>query len=174
MSPSAAAALWYEHNFKKYIRSIHEGTAQFVAQLRSLAADCQDADIIVAGYSQGAMVVHQGELQLQRDGDEETLDAIGGTLLLADGDQASGGEGRRFGSAPRRGEGVRTYLHGNNRADTPYADETAEICAAGDLFCDFKPAGLLHYKKATAIHTGYLEDRRQLLDKAVDWLYGDF
>lgn len=170
-----APVVYYRRNLRPYEDSIAEGVSRTIADIRSTVGSCPESELVLAGYSQGAMAVHQAELQLEHEGDEEALAAIGGTLLLGDGDRAPNTRARIFGGAPRGGEGVQVYLHGFKVADVPEPETTAEICARGDIVCDFE----LHvslgaigwYKRAAYIHTHYMSgSQKAYLREAVEWL----
>lgn len=123
----------------------------------------------MAGYSQGAMVIHQAELQLDDDQHASAHDAVVGTSLLGDGDRTHDSRAKLFGSAPLSGEGVRVYLHGRARdVDQPWS--TAEICNQHDIVCDFNLARIKDAGAASAVHTGYLGHDPGILDQAVDWI----
>lgn len=175
MAAGGAAAIYYERNLKPYMASIAKGASQTVAEIRATLGGCPEAEIVLAGYSQGAMAVHQAELQLEREGDEESLDAIGGTLLLGDGDRTPNTQAKIFGGAPPAAEGVRIYLHGVKAADVAEPETTAEICVTGDIVCDFKlhvgPGATAWYENASHIHTNYSNlPQKVYLRKAVEWL----
>ncbi|HJZ35911.1 MAG TPA: cutinase family protein, partial [Solirubrobacterales bacterium] len=103
---AGAAALYYTRHARPYLASIADGVAKTVARVRQLNASCPESELILAGYSQGAMAIHQAELRLEREGDEEALDTIGGTLLLGDGDRVPHSRAKLIGGAPQGGEGV--------------------------------------------------------------------
>jgi hypothetical protein len=175
MAAGGAAAIYYTRNLKPYMDSIDQGVSQTIAEVRATLDGCPDAEIVLAGYSQGAMAVHQAELQLEREGDEEALDAIGGTLLLGDGDRTPNTAAKIIGDAPGGGEGVRVYLHGVKPTDVVEPETTAEICVKGDIVCDFRlhddPGALTWYKEAAHIHSSYVDEpQRVYLRKAVAWL----
>lgn len=164
-----AGSLWWQHNVRRYLASIDAGRDELVSMVRLYAGQCQDSDVILMGYSQGAMAVHQAELALQDAGNQDLLDAVIGTILLADGDRAPGTAGHAVG-APYAygGVGIRSYV-GANR-DVPDPEFTADICTSGDLVCDFNVDRLRSFSSSSRVHTGY--DRTSvLLRRAVDWLY---
>lgn len=159
-------------NLKPYEASIAEGVKQAIADVHAITARCPETEIVLAGYSQGAMAVHQAELQLDRDGDEEALDAIGGTLLLGDGDRAPGTQAKIFGGAPAGGEGVQVYFQKFEPLDVVEPETTAEICVRGDVVCDFKfHLDKAFYTEGTHVHSSYdVEPQRVYLRQAVAWL----
>jgi Cutinase len=167
-----ALRIFEDKNLKPYEASIAEGVKQTIADVHAVTARCPETEIVLAGYSQGAMAVHQAELQLDRAGDEEALDAIGGTLLLGDGDRAPSTQAMIFGGAPAGGEGVQVYFRKFKALDVAEPETTAEICVRGDVVCDFK----LHldtafYSEGTHVHGSYdVEPQKAYLRQAVAWL----
>jgi cutinase len=167
-----ALRIFEDKNLKPYEASIAEGVKETIADVHAVTARCPETEVVLAGYSQGAMAVHQAELQLDRDGDEEALDAIGGTLLLGDGDRAPGTHAKIFGGAPAGGEGVQVYFRKFKPLDVVEPETTAEICVRGDVVCDFK----LHLDKAfygegIHVHSSYdVEPQKIYLRQAVAWL----
>jgi hypothetical protein len=169
---SGALRIFEDKNLKPYEASIAEGVTQTIADVHAVTARCPETEIVLAGYSQGAMAVHQAELQLHRDGDEGALDAIGGTLLLGDGDRVPGTQAKIFGGAPTGGEGVQVYFRKFKPLDVVEPETTAEICVRGDVVCDFK----LHldkafYSEGIHVHSSYdVEPQQVYLRQAVAWL----
>jgi hypothetical protein len=169
---TGAAGIYYERNLKPYEASIADGVSATIDEIRAVLSGCPETEIVLAGYSQGAMAIHQAELQLERDGDEEALDAIGGTLLLGDGDRAPNTQAKIFGGAPAGGEGVQVYFRRFKPLDVVEPETTAEICVRGDIVCDFK----LHldsafYSEGTHVHSSYdVEPQQVYLRQAVEWL----
>jgi cutinase len=171
--PLEAGALYYEHNLKRYVASINEGISQTVREATIVAANCRNTSLVMAGYSQGAMVIHQAELQLDDQRHVDVHDAIIGSLLLGDGDRVHDSRARLVGSAPRTGEGVRVYVHRIRARDVDEPWSTAEICNSQDIVCDFNLDYIRSTKRAahaSAVHTGYLAHDPTVLDQAVDWL----
>lgn len=168
------AKLIYEHsNLKPYEASIANGVKQTIADVHAVLGLCPESELVLAGYSQGGMAVHQAELQLQREGDEEALDAIGGTLLLGDGDRVPDTQARIFGGAPARGEGIQVYFGRFKPVDVVEPETTAEICIQGDVVCDFGfHLSIPWYSTGKRIHTTYMQDPREraVLTQAVAWL----
>jgi hypothetical protein len=167
-----ARQIYEERNLRPYEASIADGVTQTIADVHAALDRCPETELVLAGYSQGAMAIHQAELQLEQNGDEEALDAIGSTLLLGDGDRAPDTQAKIFGLAPTGGEGVQVYFGRFRPLDVPEPETTAEICVRGDIVCDFK----LHldkafYTKGTHIHSSYdVEPQQAYLRQAVAWL----
>jgi hypothetical protein len=158
-----------EHNLAKYLGSIREGITSAVDEAKYVHAQCPHSLLILAGYSQGAMVMHQAELQLAAAHDTGVLAQIAGTLLLGDGDRVSHTRAREFGTSADRSEGVRSWLFANNRKDVPDATATANVCDRGDLVCDFGIGTLLAWKQGESVHETYLTHDKPLIDAAT-WI----
>jgi hypothetical protein len=130
------------------------GARDAVREADDELVDCPHTSLVMIGYSQGAMAMHQAELQL-RAHHPRVFHRIVGTLLLADGDHVPGTRAREFGSSLARAEGIRPYLHAIARRDVPLPGRTANICNAGDLICDFNLSRVRNFSRAAKIHTGY-------------------
>jgi len=158
---SGAAAIYYAAHLKPYQASIEDGIKKTMALLRSELATCPETEFVLAGYSQGAIAVHQAELRLEREGDFETLDAIAGTLLLGNGDRVANSRATLVGGAPGGARGVRVVLHATRARDVAEPETTIEICVRGDIVCDFDlevgPGSLYKYKAAARVHSSYDE-----------------
>jgi predicted esterase len=167
-----ARHIYEQENLRPYEASIADGVTQAIADVHAVVGGCPETELVLAGYSQGAMVIHQAELQLQREGDEEALDAIGGTLLLGDGDRAPNTQAKIFGLAPAGGEGVQVYFGRFKPVDVVEPETTAEICVRGDIVCDFKfHLDKAFYTEGTHIHSSYDgEPQQAYLRQAVAWL----
>ena len=139
---------YYKHHMAEYFASIAAGARATVLETEHWAQICSRSQIVLAGYSQGAMAIHQAELQLA-SGHRAVLHHVAATLLLGDGDRVSYSQAVRFGTSPARGQGIRAsgeqlgLVHGL-RTDVPVPRSTAEICNAEDIVCDFDWAGYLN------------------------------
>ena len=154
-NPAAGALYYYVHNVQKYMGSISGGITNTVSEAEYVHTQCPHALLVLAGYSQGAMVMHQAELRLAADHATGVLGKIAGTLLLGDGDRVSGTAARLFGTSSARSQGVRTYLGQNNGKDAPERTTTANICNAGDIVCDFGLKTLEDASHGIKVHESY-------------------
>jgi hypothetical protein len=150
-----AVPYYYQHSVKKYLASINEGITNTISEAKYVRSQCPHALLILAGYSQGAMVMHQAERQLAAAHDTGVLGQITGTLLLGDGDRISHTAAREFGTSTARSQGIRTYLHQNSDKDVTDPAATANICNAGDIVCDFGRKTVLSWKTGLKVHESY-------------------
>ena len=181
VSPGAAGVYYYQHNVTKYLGSISSGISDTVSEAEYVHQQCPNALLILAGYSQGAMVMHQAELQLAAANDVGVLGQIAGTLLLGDGDRVPDTAAREFGTSASGSEGVRTWLAVNSDEDVVAPGATANICNAGDIVCDFSAKTVLAGAKGLRIHTSYAVPNKQkkgtysydpALTNAAAWIAG--
>jgi hypothetical protein len=171
---------YYRDHVQRYLSSISTGVDFVLADVKKRIAACGDAQkLVLVGYSQGAMVLHQAEDYLYAH-DRAALGHIIGTVLIADGDRVPNSKARRFGSAAAGGEGLQVYLrHFSDRLDVPLPATTASLCNAGDLVCDFGIPQLVRFPASAKVHMDSYADctRHQCsysgaLTSAADWMAG--
>jgi hypothetical protein len=141
-----------------FVASVNEGIASALDELTTEATQCPAARFVLAGYSQGAIVMHQLLLRLADQGNSALLNRISATALIADGDKKKETAAIRAGTSSFEAEGIRSALTLGER-DVPTPSSTYDICNAGDLVCDFTVQSLLDFKKAVDIHTSYANSR---------------
>jgi hypothetical protein len=172
--PALLTTVYVVRHLRPYLASIDDGIEKAVAEVKAATNRCPETELVLAGYSQGAMAIHQAERQLLKQGGEDALEAIGGTLLLGDGDRTLRTKAKLIGGASRFTTGIRVGLGGiATLRDVVEPETTVEICAVGDLVCDFAPSSLYSEARARSkggIHSSYDDGRRSLLDQSVDWL----
>jgi len=174
------AAIAWKKGVDKYFKSIDTGISDAIAVVKREVGRCPGTSLVLAGYSQGAMVMHQAELQLADAHQTNLLSHIAGTLLLGDGDRVPNTQATEFGTSKRSGEGIRTYLRGIAKHDVESPANTANICDEEDIVCDFDPRKLTKdhnpfaiisaFKHAAQVHTTYATSQGGLLRQAADWL----
>ena len=148
---AAAAASYKMQRLDRYTASINEGVRRAQEQLVTFHADCPGTAYILAGFSQGAMVMHHTLLQLGDEKRQGILDKIIATVLIADGDRVKNTAAIRVGSAPRDAQGIRSALSFQERDSKPDQDTVVyDVCVKDDLVCDFS---LLRVVKPSAAAT---------------------
>jgi Cutinase len=171
VSPPAAVA-WYVHSsVDQYDASITEGIKQTEAAVAQEYSECPDSVIVMAGYSQGAAVVHDAENWLAKNKPAE-FDQIEATLLLGDPDRVRDTKATDFGTAPASAEGLRVALGLVLAHDVPDPLTTAEIANKDDIVGNFQGVStILHWKADAGVHTSYEKTAggRKLLASAAAW-----
>jgi hypothetical protein len=152
-----------------YFTSLEVGAQSVQADLRARAAACPQERIVLAGYSQGAMVVHRALQDLDRTGDpvaRQILARTDGVVLISDGDRRRRDRATDYGTAGRS-EGVGYALRPDSGArgtklPMGMKDRIHSVCLDLDVVCDYQPdvhsgAGVL---AGAAIHSnGYTSSR---------------
>lgn len=157
-----------------YFTDLSAGVTQAMTDLTKQATSCPGQEIIVAGYSQGAMVMHRVLHQL--DGSaagRQILSRVAAAALIADGDQVAYDNEVMDGSAWPWAYGVGQVdraVSGSSAApfNGSLRSRVIRVCNRGDLVCDFGTAvdevalkAALHdlnymdYLKGITIHTSY-------------------
>lgn len=130
--PYPAAAVGDRH----YAQSIDTGAKMLEEDIRTRARECPDIRIGVVGYSQGAIVLHQGLSALARS-DPRSLEKVRAVLLIAD--PRANATARYHIAIEPSGDPARRQRGGLLGADTlPRAiqDRATSLCISGDLVCD--------------------------------------
>ena len=162
--PAAIVALkaYYDHQVKRYLASIGAGVSAVVSKVRSLNRTCTSMQLVFAGYSQGAMVVHQALLKLSGS----VTGCVKGTLLLADGNRAKYTRAMEFGTSLHKGEGIETYIR--QTADVGPSvggiasfavNNAANICNKSDFVCDFNFFTAADPSRGFRVHTSYAVEK---------------
>ena len=148
---AAAAASYKVQRLDRYTASINEGVRRAQEQLVTFHADCPETAYILAGFSQGAMVMHQTLLRLADEKRQGILDRIIATVLIADGDRVKNTAAIQVGSASGDAQGIRSALSFQERDSRPRQDMVVyDVCVKNDLVCDFS---LLRVVKPSAAAT---------------------
>lgn len=140
-----------------FLDSVGDGKDATAQQYKAFTARCPDTKVILAGYSQGAMVVHRNLYDLADD------PQLAAALLIADGDRLPVDSTIKLGStavALGRGLGVaqeHSFLASTNTSPLPPAIgvRTISVCDVGDPVCDYDPDTSKVSAAAIAIHTAY-------------------
>ncbi|MET0698675.1 MAG: cutinase family protein [Mycobacterium sp.] len=142
-----------------FMDSVDDGTDAAADQFEAFTEQCPDTKVVLAGYSQGAMVIHRNLYDLADD------PHVAAALLIADGDRLPADTTINLGTAalaPGIGKGVaqeHSFLADTDTSPLPpvIGARTVSVCDVGDPVCDYvpdtdsdelSPAGI-------AIHTAY-------------------
>lgn len=128
-----------------FVRSIEDGYTKARATALKYLNQCKDSNLVFAGYSQGAMVIHR-MLQLAEyssdTGGKKILSRIAGVLLLADGDrQAFDRNISHRGGASLIGQGAAQAIPALSKASSrqlsrALGSKTISWCKFADPVCD--------------------------------------
>lgn len=139
-----------------YMGSVDAGTAALGGQYADFTARCPESKVVLAGYSQGAMVVHRN---LAAIGANPNLSAA---LLIADGDRHPDDTTVNIGTAstdPEKTGGAAQdwpiLAHAPAILPANIGVRTISVCDAGDAVCDYDPDVDEVSATAVAIHTSY-------------------
>lgn len=140
-----------------FLDSVDVGTDATAAQFEAFTERCPTTKVVLAGYSQGAMVVHRNLYDLADD------PRVAAALLVADGDRLPVDTTIPMGSAavaPGIGKGVaqeHSFLADANTSPLPptIGARTISVCDVGDPVCDYDPASSELTATDLAIHTAY-------------------
>jgi len=139
-----------------YMGSVDAGTAALGGQYAAFTAQCPNTKVVMAGYSQGAMVVHRNLAAIGADPN------LAASLLIADGDRHPDDTTVNIGSAskdPEKTGGAAQdwpiLAHAPAKLPANVGVRTISVCDAGDAVCDYDPKADKVLPIAVAIHTSY-------------------
>jgi cutinase len=133
-------------NLGRYVAGHDEGLANLRAAFANVRADCDPATkIVLAGYSQGALVLHEFLGELDAGSDSAAKSAVAAVALIADPARIQGSLVTEAATATTTSSGGCDLLRDSFACagDTPIADvpggfrtRTTSVCIAGDPACD--------------------------------------
>lgn len=139
-----------------FMGSVDTGTAALGQQYATFVQRCPTSKVVLAGYSQGAMVVHRN---LHALAEHPNLAAA---LLIADGDRRPEDPTINLGTVtavPGAGKGVAQdwpiLAHAPAPLPPSIGARTISVCDLGDAVCDYDPDAETVTARAVAIHTSY-------------------
>lgn len=140
-----------------FMDSVEDGTDAAAEQLEAFAERCPQTKVVLAGYSQGAMVIHRNLHDLADTGH------VVAALLVADGDRLPTDTTINMGSTavvPGMGKGVaqeHSFLASTDTSPLPpqIGARTVSVCDVGDPVCDYDAEAEEIPAAAIAIHTAY-------------------
>lgn len=140
-----------------FMDSVDVGTDATEEQFAAFTEQCPTTKVILAGYSQGAMVIHRNLYDLADN------PQVAAALLVADGDRLPVDTTIAMGSAAATagvGHGVaqeHSFLADTNTSMLPpeIGAKTISVCDVGDPVCDYDPDTSTLSAAELAVHTGY-------------------
>jgi hypothetical protein len=142
-----------------FMGSVDAGSAALGKQYEAFVQQCPTSKVVLAGYSQGAMVVHRNLASL------EASPNLVAALLVADGDRRPADPTLNLGTAsgiPERGKGVAQdwpiLAHAPAPLSPAMGARTVSVCDLGDAVCDYDEDAddsKAAYARRVAVHTSY-------------------
>lgn len=140
-----------------FMDSVDDGTEATAAQFKAFTAQCPNTKVVLAGYSQGAMVIHRNLADLADD------PHVVAALLVADGDRLPTDTTIDMGSTAQAldiGKGVaqeHSFLASapTSKLLAHIGARTVSVCDVGDPVCDYDPDKTDVSAAAIAIHKSY-------------------
>ena len=140
-----------------FLGSVDDGTEATAEQFEAFTEQCPNTKVVLAGYSQGAMVIHRNLYDLADD------PHVAAALLIADGDRLPVDTTITMGSTavvPGAGKGIaqeHSFLASTNTSMLPaqIGARTISVCDVGDPVCDYDPDTTEVSAADIAIHTSY-------------------
>jgi hypothetical protein len=142
-----------------FMGSVDAGAAALGRQYEAFVQACPTSKVVLAGYSQGAMVVHRNLASL------EASPNLAAALLVADGDRLPADPTLNLGTAsgiPERGKGVAQdwpiLAHAPAPLSPAMGARTISVCDLGDAVCDYdedSDDSQAAYAQRVAVHTSY-------------------
>lgn len=126
-----------------YWSGLERGISDARSTLRRQADACPDQRFVLAGYSQGAMVMHRLLRRLESR-EPDLLGRVDAAILIGDGDRVAGDRTTKYGSMHRSGSGVGlsplvVASSGSSGAKLSgsVGRRVLEVCNSNDVVCDF-------------------------------------
>jgi Cutinase len=159
--------IWHQFadvNVPNYIGQEEAGEAELYAYLTGIELDCyptgHEPMVVLAGYSQGAMVVHNVLNSLVAGDQTGFMSMIKGAVLIADPERTPFSDVPNFGTASPNDYGachladdldLHKCVPPNATTDVAkyFASVTTAICDQGDIVCD--TSSLLSLKNASSL-----------------------
>jgi hypothetical protein len=146
----------------KYFRDLAAGVTWTMNYLQQQAQACPDQQIVLAGFSQGAMVMHR-VVQMLSDtsADQPILTRLAAAVLIGDGDQQPLDNETDFGSAlAATDEGIGQWygVSPPGTFNSGLSSVVERVCNLGDVVCDYGTAEALSLPGILAgitIHLSY-------------------
>lgn len=158
-----------------YLTGKNAGVRQLRSEVTAYRNDCPGKPIVLAGYSQGALAVHEFMVEYARVNTGDDRQAITAAITIADPAQIKNSPVLNFGTAPTDAEGICQFMYGTGVecfkdetfGDIPqvYRSRTTAVCNQDDLVCDTErlvnstfPLPGAAYNEGALVHQGYAND----------------
>jgi hypothetical protein len=154
---------------RQYFSDLSVGVDRAVAELGTVMAKCPSEQIVLSGYSQGAMVMHRVLRKLySTTAGKKVISRAAAAVLIADGDQVpNDNDVTRYGTAPLDARGIglayRTVSHSSaEKFPSSLGLQVLSVCNTHDIVCAWTDLNLVKcglnpscYQRLVKIHEGY-------------------
>lgn len=160
LKPDSDVVHYVQNHLDPYLASIDQGIKSVLNEFTTKAQQCPQTRFVLAGYSQGALVMHQVLINLYFN-NAGLLNRIAATALIADPDRLPKTAATSVWSSkdPPQSSGIRFYFLGGYDIPPAVAADTFSICNEWDFVCDFNQSSLQNYKAEIDIHTSYVNTK---------------
>ncbi|MBK6872320.1 MAG: cutinase family protein [Kineosporiaceae bacterium] len=143
----------------QYMANLGFGVDLAYSELTLRKITCPSERIVLAGFSQGAMVMHRVVQRLAAKGQSAILARIDGVILLADGDHIPHDNVNIYGTASAAARGIGIVNRGVSRSSTtPFPSwgrsRVHSVCSARDVVCDHLASVATGLIPGIATHVG--------------------
>jgi hypothetical protein len=151
-----------KHNLPSYLAQERQGEQELSTYLGQILTSCAGSSknprVVLAGYSQGSMVVHNVLQSLTSVNATAKINLIAGSILIADPERVPSSQVLNFGTAPSTPAsygvcpaldqlpGKLSCLARGTTQEVPaqFLRNTVAVCDAGDLVCDTGSLAVIH------------------------------
>lgn len=150
----------YWEQARSYFDGLNMGVIDATRQLKDAARKCPTQHVVLAGYSQGAMVMQRAAAKLQADGRRDIVARIAGLVLFGNGDRPPNAGTRIEGSphAGAAGQGIAQAFGKHPPVPRSLTERTWDVCSKNDLICDWRGAwSIKNLSEALKVHGTYGE-----------------
>jgi Cutinase len=164
------------HDIPKYFRDLSAGVSWTLKHLQQRAGECPRQPIVLAGYSQGAMVMHRVLHKLGDSSDgHKILARVTAAVLIGDGDQVPHDSDSRYGTTSLGARGIGLAFRKDSHSSSAkfsrgLKPRVLSVCNNKDLVCDWYSFDLEpgNFAYGVYVHTHYEGSRplRRAADQA--------
>jgi hypothetical protein len=159
----AADSVWtLVRHRASYFAGLSAGVSTAVRDLNSQASRCPKQRFVLAGYSQGAMVLHRALHRLDAGAaGRRTLTRVSAAILIGDGDQVPHDTGVvRYGTAPSGAKGIGQRFASLSGASSKkfsrsVGSRALSVCDLYDVVCDWSDINWEHIDRGIKVHLAY-------------------
>lgn len=159
----AADSVWtLVRHRASYFKGLSDGVSATVGDLTGQASRCPKQRFVLAGFSQGAMVMHRALHRLGASAaGRRALGRVAAAVLIGDGDQVPRDTRVvRYGTAPLSAKGIGQQFSGLSGASAKkfsasVGSRVLSVCNEYDVVCDWSDINWYHIDRGIKVHLAY-------------------